>query len=78
MEEMYLHSSRGKYPSIFDEDICCPYCSRNHKLNENGRIPELMFVGTSTAGMTSAEAERLGADFAVKSKEAIEFYKHKG
>jgi len=75
MKEIFLHSS-GRSPSIFDEDIRCPYCNRNHKLDENGRIPELTFIGTSTAGMTQGEAERLGSDFVVKSDEAIEFYKH--
>ena len=76
MKEIFLHSSRGRSPSIFDEDIRCPYCNRNHKIDENGRIPELTFVGTSTAGMSDHDAENLGADFAVKSKEAKEFYKH--
>jgi len=65
-----------KHPSIFDEDIRCPYCRKDHKTDENGRLIDVQFIGTSTSGMTTEQAESQGADLAVQSKEATEFYKH--
>lgn len=76
MKWINLSSSLGKHPSIYDEDFYCPYCRTNHKTDENGRVPDLQFIGTSTAGMTPEQAEAQGADLAVKSKEATEFYRH--
>lgn len=69
-------SSSGKKPSIYDKDLRCPYCKANHTMDENGRIIGLSFIGSSTAGMTPEQAEDKGADLAVKSTEAIEFYSH--
>lgn len=76
MKWINLSSSPRKHPSIFDEDFRCPYCRSNHKTNENGRLDDLSFIGTSTAGMTPEKAESLGADLAVKSEEVTEFYRH--
>lgn len=76
MNWINLSSSISKHPSIFDEDIRCPYCRENHKTDENGRLIGLEFIGTSTAGMNPELAKHQGADLAVKSKEATEFYKH--
>ena len=65
-----------KHPSIYDEDFHCPCCRSNHKIDENGRVPDLQFIGTSTAGMTPDQAKQQGADLVMKSDEVIEFYKH--
>lgn len=76
MKWINLSSSPMKHPSIFDESIKYPYCGEDHKTDENGRLIDLQFIGTSTAGMNPAQAESQSADLAVQSKEATEFYRH--
>ena len=58
MKWIYLHSSKQRHPSIFDEDLRCSYCGNNHVMDENGRLSELDLIGTSTNGMTPEQAKK--------------------
>lgn len=76
MITIYLSSSIGEKPSIHDDDFHCDVCGRNHKLNDNVRPEDLIFIGASTAEMTYRQAEQQGADLAVKTGKDVEFFKH--